>query len=251
MAAAITCRLTAICRQFQRVLTVSSYTQPQHATQVLSRFHSCPQRQMHDTWWFRSPMYSRALHTSCGRKGLEEFFDLQENWGETTVKSGAPWTAKQLRSKSNEDLHKLWYVLLKEKNMLLTIEQEAKRQCVQMPSPERIKKVERSMKRLDTVVNEREDALRLLQTGQEKSRPGAWRRNVFGKTMWHSYREYPIPWYLNTRYKRRRFYEPSHVAPYTRLSLEKYMKTKIQKEKREKGNQKRLADIFPKKTALA
>ncbi|XP_051996618.1 39S ribosomal protein L47, mitochondrial-like [Xyrauchen texanus] len=92
--------------------------------------------------------------------------------------------------------------------------------------------VERSMKRLDTVVKEREDSLRLLQTGQEKSRPGAWRRNVFGKTIWHSYREYPIPWYLNTRYKRKRFYEPSHVAPYTRLSLEKYLKSKIQKEKR-------------------
>ncbi|XP_056607490.1 39S ribosomal protein L47, mitochondrial [Triplophysa dalaica] len=243
MAAAVTCRLSAaFCRQFQRVVTVSSFTQPHYAAQTISKFQSCHQR---------APVYSRALHTSCVRKGLDEFFDLPENWGEPTVKSGAPWTAKQLRTKSNEDLHKLWYVLLKEKNMLLTIEQEAKRQCLQMPSPERVKKVERSMNRLDTVVQERADSLRLLQTGQEKARPGAWRKNVFGKTIWYKFREHPIPWHLNTRYKRKRFYEPLHVTPYTRLSLEKHLKSKVRKERREKRRQKELAEIFPKKTAVA
>lgn len=35
----------------------------------------------------------------------------------------------------------LRYVLLKEKNMLLTLQQESKRQRIQMPSPERIRKV--------------------------------------------------------------------------------------------------------------
>ncbi|KAA0712908.1 39S ribosomal protein L47, mitochondrial [Triplophysa tibetana] len=243
MAAAVTSRLSAaLCRQFQRVVTVSSFTQAHYAAQTISKFQSCQQR---------APVYSRALHTSCVRKGLDEFFDLPENWGEPTVKSGAPWTAKQLRTKSNEDLHKLWYVLLKEKNMLLTIEQEAKRQCLQMPSPERVKKVERSMKRLDTVVQERADSLRLLQTGQEKARPGAWRKNVFGKTIWYKFREHPIPWHLNTRYKRKRFYEPLHVTPYTRLSLEKHLKSKVRKERREKRRHKELAEIFPKKTAVA
>lgn len=42
------------------------------------------------------------------------------------------------------------------------------------------------MQRLDTVVKEREDALRLLQTGQEKGRPGEWRRNIFGKPFWYA-----------------------------------------------------------------
>lgn len=40
------------------------------------------------------------------------------------------------------------------------------------------------MFRLETVVKERETALRLLQTGQEKGRPGAWRRNIFGYAYW-------------------------------------------------------------------
>lgn len=35
----------------------------------------------------------------------------------------------------------LRYVLLKEKNMLLTLQQESRRQRIQMPSPERIRKV--------------------------------------------------------------------------------------------------------------
>lgn len=30
----------------------------------------------------------RALHTTISRRGLEEFFDLPENWGEVKVKSG-------------------------------------------------------------------------------------------------------------------------------------------------------------------
>ena len=47
----------------------------------------------------------------------------------------------ELRLKSNEDLHKLWYVLLKERNRLLTMEEEYRHQHELFPSPERIDKV--------------------------------------------------------------------------------------------------------------
>ena len=141
----------------------------------------------------------RLLHTTLSKRGLEEFFDDPKNCGEEKVKSGASWTCQQLRNKSNEDLHKLWYVLLKERNMLLTLEQEAKRQRLPMPSPERLEKVVDSMDALDKVVQEREDALRLLQTDQEKPRPGAWRRDIFGRITWHKFKQWPIPYYLNKR----------------------------------------------------
>ncbi|XP_072539103.1 large ribosomal subunit protein uL29m [Salminus brasiliensis] len=251
MAAATACRLSAVCRQFQRVVKISSQIKTQYSSQSLVNYHSFLQRQNYDSFRFSRPLQCRLLHSSSSRWGLDEFFDLPENWGESNVKSGAPWTAKQLRAKSNEDLHKLWYVLLKEKNMLLTTEQEAKRQRVQMPSPERIKKIERSMRRLDTVVTEREDALRLLQTGQEKGRPGDWKRNIFGKTFWYRFREHPIPWYMNKIYKRKRFYTESFVATHTRLSLEKHLRRKMQREEREKEKQKKLSEMFPKKIAQA
>ena len=40
------------------------------------------------------------------------------------------------------------------------------------------------MDRLDKVVDERETALRLLQTGQQYARPADWRRDLFGKVVW-------------------------------------------------------------------
>nr|XP_004652378.1 39S ribosomal protein L47, mitochondrial [Jaculus jaculus] len=187
----------------------------------------------------------KSLHTTLPRKGLEEFFDDPKNWGEEKVKSGAAWTCQQLRNKSNEDLHKLWYVLLKERNMLLTLEQEAKRQSLPMPSPERLEKVVDSMDALDKVVQEREDALRLLQTGQEKARPGAWRRDIFGRIIWHKFKQWPIPWYLNKRYNRKRFFAMPYVERFVRLRLEKQARTTARKKSLQKKKEKILQEKFP------
>ncbi|XP_061094623.1 39S ribosomal protein L47, mitochondrial [Conger conger] len=253
MAATAAGRVLTLCRQFQIGLRTSALPIQQSGL-PLTMPTICPLRQTPSLFVQRHVSFAaqcRSLHTSHCKMGLEEFFDIPENWGEETVKSGAPWTAKLLRTKSNEDLHKLWYVLLKEKNMLLSIEQESKRQRRSMPSPERLKKVERSMVRLDSVVEERQDAIRLLQTGQEHARPGAWRKDLFGRTYWYKFTEHPIPWYMSRRYKRKRFYTPLFVKPYQRLRLEKYLCSKTRKEKAERQRQRKLKEKIAQQSAKA
>ncbi|XP_048810983.1 39S ribosomal protein L47, mitochondrial [Lagopus muta] len=204
------------------------------------------QNRCHESLAQAEPLcHARLLHTTLPRKGLEEFFDDPKNWGEKTVKSGDAWNIKQLRAKSSQDLHKLWYVLLKEKNMLLTLEQESKRQQKPMPSPERLEKVQKSMKNIDLVVKEREIALRLLQTGHEKPVPGEWRNDFLGRTYWYSYKEWPIPWYLNKKYKKRKFYYLPHVNRFIRLRLEKYLRQRNRRQNLEKKKQKLLEKKFP------
>ncbi|CAI9597590.1 unnamed protein product [Staurois parvus] len=186
-----------------------------------------------------------SFHSSAARRGLEEFFDAPDNWGEKSIKSGDSWTVNQLRGKSSEDLHKLWYVLLKEKNMLLTLEQESKRQRVAMPSSDRLDKVTKSMENLDRVVTERETALRLLQTGQEKARPGEWRKDCFGETTWHRFKEWPIPWYINKRHRRSQFFALPYVEHYNRLKLEKELRAIARKKNASKKKQLDLEKRFP------
>ncbi|XP_018410393.1 PREDICTED: 39S ribosomal protein L47, mitochondrial [Nanorana parkeri] len=186
-----------------------------------------------------------SFHSSAARRGLEEFFDDPKNWGEKTVKSGDAWTIYQLRGKSSEDLHKLWYVLLKEKNMLLTLEQESKRQRVAMPSSNRLYKVTKSMENLDKVVTERETALRLLQTGQAKGRPGEWRKDCFGETTWHRFKEWPIPWHMNKNHMRKTFFALPYVDHYDRLKLEKQLRSEARKRDTAKKKQRDLERRFP------
>ena len=69
--------------------------------------------------------------------------------------TGRAWRAEELRLKNHDDLHKLWYVLLKEKNKLrsdLLISQQLQQMFYGHSD---ILKVKLSMNRLLTVVNER------------------------------------------------------------------------------------------------
>mmetsp|Transcript_6688 Transcript_6688/g.5814 ORF Transcript_6688/g.5814 Transcript_6688/m.5814 type:complete len:280 (+) Transcript_6688:2-841(+) len=69
--------------------------------------------------------------------------------------TGRSWRANELRLKSNNDLHKLWYVLLKEKNRLLGDRLLSIQLNQQYEVHNNMKKVRLSMSRLLTIVNER------------------------------------------------------------------------------------------------
>lgn len=111
-------------------------------------------------------IYVRQFHqTSKYSRPIEEFFEPKENWGEDEIRTGRSWRVEELRLKNNADLHKLWYVLLKERNMLMTMEEAAKRETELFPNPERIDKVEESMENLQSVLRERNAAVLSLEHG--------------------------------------------------------------------------------------
>ncbi|XP_045614785.2 large ribosomal subunit protein uL29m [Procambarus clarkii] len=143
--------------------------------------------------------FKTFIHTSGCCKGLSEFFDDEKNWGESVVKVGRAWKLEELRIKSNEDLHKLWYVLLKEKNMLLTMEHAALEEHKLFPSPERIDKVEESMKNLEDVVRERDRAYWLLETGETGERPSAVVHDALGRVVRKEFDEHPIPEWMQPK----------------------------------------------------
>lgn len=87
-------------------------------------------------------------------KDLYEFTGYQADQRKYGV-TGRSWRAEELRLKSHDDLHKLWYVLLKEKNKLksdMLVSQQLQQGFYGFSD---LIKVKLSMNRLLTVVNER------------------------------------------------------------------------------------------------
>ncbi|KAG8754597.1 54S ribosomal protein L4 mitochondrial [Ceratobasidium sp. 428] len=87
--------------------------------------------------------------------------------------SGRSWLASELRRKSFKDLHTLWYVLARERNILATQEHEARRMEIDDRSftsvNQRDRRCKKSMARIKQVLNERrlayDQAVKLHQDG--------------------------------------------------------------------------------------
>merc|ERR1712029_129084 len=133
---------------------------------------------------------------------LHEFFDHPEHWGQERVRVGRAWSQPELRLKSNEDLHKLWYVLLKERNMLLTMDEAYQQECKEMPNPERIDKVDESMENVEYVVRERNRAFCELETGVSGEAERSVSTGPFGLPTGYTTLEHAIPWKLNAEYRK-------------------------------------------------
>jgi len=86
-------------------------------------------------------------------RGIKDFKPPEDEG--ITASAGRGWRASELRLKSFEDLHMLWYVLLKERNMLATLKADATAKGMRPANPSRIRKVRRSMARIKHVLWER------------------------------------------------------------------------------------------------
>ncbi|KAF6257374.1 mitochondrial 39-S ribosomal protein L47 (MRP-L47)-domain-containing protein [Scenedesmus sp. NREL 46B-D3] len=103
---------------------------------------------------------SRGISTSQPAADLRSFLDEADP---LTAAHGRAWLAKELRTKSWDDLHRLWYLCLKERNMVLTQlawqerQQRLSKRASELPSLYlgRYTKVKLTMNRIKQVLSER------------------------------------------------------------------------------------------------
>lgn len=109
---------------------------------------------------FPNQQIYRQISTTKPLRGLEEFFEKGQSLPvyemDKVPSYGRAWKADELRIKSFEDLHKLWFVLLKERNLLATQKAEAQRLGQQWFGASRVFKMKLSMARIKTILLERQ-----------------------------------------------------------------------------------------------
>lgn len=177
----------------------------------------------------------RDFHTTHPAQDLMEFFDAKKNWSETNIRVGRAWRLDELRIKSNTDLHKLWYVLLKERNMLYTMEHECKEKVKLFPNPERIDKVQESMNNIETVIKERNVAYYKLETGETGERPVEDVVNLLGLPEKYEKKEYSIPQFMNKRWVRT-YLENGYINSMAVKKFRRLYKEKQHNEERKSRN---------------
>lgn len=187
------------------------------------------------------------VHTTSCRRDLMEFFDNEKNWGIEQIRVGRSWRKEELRLKSNSDLHKLWFVLLKERNMLLTMEHEYNDKVKPFPNPERVDKVKESMHNLEEVVKERNRAYYELETGESGERPGKLVFNQLGMRFFYKMREHLIPKELNSKWREKHvhYYNVKEVEKFLRFYGEKIRRMNVWERRRERRHVFELLRRFP------
>jgi large subunit ribosomal protein L47 len=81
----------------------------------------------------------------------------EEKINKHIINTGRSWKIDELRIKSNDDLHKLWYVLLREKNAILADACVFEKISGEKMPKSRLEKVEKSMTRLQQIIKERKE----------------------------------------------------------------------------------------------
>ncbi|KAJ6508783.1 mitochondrial 39-S ribosomal protein L47 (MRP-L47)-domain-containing protein, partial [Mycena sanguinolenta] len=97
-----------------------------------------------------------------------------ETFHDPTIKfTGRSWLASELRLKSFKDLHTLWYVLLRERNMLATQREEMRRMGLNRERFPPENACRKSMARIKAIMNERrlayEGAVELAEKDRQET----------------------------------------------------------------------------------
>ncbi|KAJ3069213.1 39S ribosomal protein L47, mitochondrial [Podochytrium sp. JEL0797] len=120
---------------------------------------STPASLIEDTPFPPLPAFAASIATSSGEagQGLLDFFDSPKGWywSDSDPKTGRGWTCAELRTKSFDDLHKLWWICIKEQNKLLSQKDEARMFKVIFPHPVRLQQVRVTMRGIRMVIHER------------------------------------------------------------------------------------------------
>lgn len=109
-----------------------------------------------NAYWKYNMKYSKHLHFPKIKNPVNDVKDLTSGILDKPISVGRSWRSNELRLKSDSDLHKLWYVLLKEKLALKSdIYKVSQVQMTNKRLESCMGKVKVSMKRLRTVMGER------------------------------------------------------------------------------------------------
>lgn len=105
----------------------------------------------------RTPIinFTSLHHMEEQRKKTQK--DKKDPSEEENLNIGRSWKTREMNLKSNEDLHKLWYVFLKEKNSILSDAALHQRTHGEKMATTRLARVEKSMNRLQTLLKSRKN----------------------------------------------------------------------------------------------
>ena len=108
--------------------------------------------------------------TPVVHKGIDDFMESANEDG-TPFAAGRAWTAPELRRKSFDDLHKLWYVLYKERNLLLSLRERSRGadRALARNEENRYRSVKKSMAGIKLVLKERRDLAEAAAAGPEET----------------------------------------------------------------------------------
>ncbi|PPQ69613.1 hypothetical protein CVT24_001369 [Panaeolus cyanescens] len=162
---ASTCISKSLCRSFAQIVPASQGALPpvpagQGQSQLFEETKTKPRpvhqkvpvREDHGLYAF----FRRQPGDDLEGEARYEVFETPE---QGQLMSGRAWRAAELRNKSFRELHTLWYVALREKNLLATQKEEVRRMGVTNPDlqvpAEKVRQCRKTMARIKAVINER------------------------------------------------------------------------------------------------